>query len=411
MIEFEYTENEIFAIYSTDQENKWVYEKLERGSNYAFNKAFYFNFEHLVTTREIWEKEYEKLKESDEYGLDGEVYPSIKFHFAKLDGDYFKVNRGILSENFDVYLTKDYVFDIDYFVFQDVSFFHSIYDLISEDTYIGGNHPNAIIIEFLHSIVPSLPTQHEIKLYRRARVASIIREHFATTKDAEQKFEKYRNKKISKKGSNLLKTFKDAEIEKFETVLNKMKRMLDDENDYSEHQWQDEILQIILLLYPKYISVFKSVPIKASIAGNIKEREIDLLLVDSNGNVDVIEIKKPFEKAIMTNREYRNNFIPLKELSGSVMQLEKYIYYLNRWSEKGEAELTVKYKEQLPIDFDLKITNPNGLIIMGRENNLSAEQKRDFEVVKRKYKNVADIITYDNLLDRLRYTIERLKSI
>lgn len=411
MIEFQYTENEIFAIYSTEQENRWVYDKLERDKNYAFGKAFYFNLDHLVTTREDWEREYNKLKESDDYGFEGGVYPSIKFGFAKLEGNYFKVHKGILSKKFNVYLTKDFVFDIDYFVFQDVSFFHSIHDLISEDTYIGGNHPDAIKIEFLHSIVPSLPTQHEIKLYRQARVASIIREHFVTTLDAEQKFEKYRNKKISKKGTNLLKTFRDVEIEKFETVLKKMKRMLHDENDYSELQWQDEILQIILLLYPKYISVFKSVPIRASIAGDIKEREIDLLLVDANGNVDVIEIKKPFEKAIMTNREYRNNFIPLKELSGSVMQIEKYIYYLNRWSEKGEVELTAKYKDQLPKDFDLKITNPNGLIIMGRENNLSTEQKRDFEVVKRKYKNVADIITYDNLVDRLKYTIDRLKSI
>jgi hypothetical protein len=31
--------------------------------------------------------------------------------------------------------------------------------------------------------------------------------------------------------------------------------------------------------------------------------------------------------------QYRNNHIPLRELSGAVMQIEKYIYYLNRWGK------------------------------------------------------------------------------
>jgi len=93
------------------------------------------------------------------------------------------------------------------------------------------------------------------------------------------------------------------------------------------------------------------------------------------------------------------------------MQIEKYIYYLNRWSYEGEKSLTEKYQNELPQGFDIKITNPSGIIIMGRENNLSIEQKRDFEVVKRKYKNVVDIITYDNLLERLRLTIEQIKKI
>ena len=56
----------------------------------------------------------------------------------------------------------------------------------------------------------------------------------------------------------------------------------------------------------------------------------------------------------------------------------------------------------------IKITNPSGLIIMGRDNNLTAIQKQDFEVIKRKYKNVIDIITYDDLISRLKFTIAQL---
>ena len=46
---------------------------------------------------------------------------------------------------------------------------------------------------------------------------------------------------------------------------------------------------------------------------------------------------------------------------------------------------------------------------MGREKGLSTEQLQDFEIVKRKYKNVVDIITYDDLLNRLGCIINQLK--
>jgi hypothetical protein len=42
---------------------------------------------------------------------------------------------------------------------------------------------------------------------------------------------------------------------------------------------------------------------------------------------------------------------------------------------------------------------------MGRDNELSADQHQDFEVIKRKYSNVIDIITYDDLLKRLEATL------
>jgi len=90
------------------------------------------------------------------------------------------------------------------------------------------------------------------------------------------------------------------------------------------------------------------------------------------------------------------------------MQIEKYLFYLNKWGRAGEDSLTEKYKSELPADFSIKITNPGGIIIMGRDINLSHGQRQDFEVVKRKYKNVIDIITYDDLLRRLEFIIKQL---
>ena len=47
---------------------------------------------------------------------------------------------------------------------------------------------------------------------------------------------------------------------------------------------------------------------------------------------------------------------------------------------------------------------------MGREKELTTEQQRDFEVIKRQYKNVVDIITYDDLIRRLEFMISQLKG-
>lgn len=277
--------------------------------------------------------------------------------------------------------------------------------------HLGGDNRSAVPVEEFEKVLKHFPNSYERRKYVEARIVATLRNYLDGIRDAEKIYQKYINTKLTKQGIDLTKTFQDVELIKYKTILEKLRGMLKDENQYSEHQWQEEILQIILLLYPKYIFAFKSVPIQAKLSDGIKDKQLDFLLVDSNGYVDIIEIKKPFENAIMTKGVYRDNYIPLRELSGTVMQIEKYIYYLNRWSLDGEKFLKSRYKAQLPEGFDIKIANPNGVIIMGRENNLSSQQKNDFEVVKRKYKNIVDIITYDNLLERLHFTIEQIQKI
>lgn len=406
MITFKINENKVIASYTTRSNDvEWLISKLKNDEDYDFQKTFTFSKKDLVNP--LIEETEDKDKEPDLNKIFGEIDP-IDFVFANLENDYFKVTKGVLTYKFDVYIYKEIEITTDLFVVEsDISIFKKIENLIDEDVYIGGTNKSSIQEGIYLELINSFPNAYEKKLYADAKITSIIKDFFSTTKDIDTKFQKYLNKKNTTKGIDLAKTFKDVELIKFKTILDKLTRMLADENNYSENQWQKEILQIILLLFPKYISVFTEVPIKAD---DIKEKYLDFLLVDSNGHTDIIEIKKPFENSIMTKGLYRDNYIPLRELSGTVMQIEKYIYYLNRWSIKGEKFLTEKYKSILPENFKIKITNPSGIIIMGRENELSLEQKQDFEVVKRKYKNVIDIITYDSILERLKFTITQIQK-
>jgi len=404
MIEFKKEEKFVIITYSTDRDNKWLFEKFEGGENYSFNKVYTLSSDNFYGEQEYMEESFSIYST--------EANP-VDFIFARLIDEYYKVDKGILVDNFDIYFHKDFEFENKTFIAEgDISIFKKIEQVINEDIYIGGNNPNAISeVDFI-GIIKDFPTRYEKKLYSEARLTNVIKEFFSSTINAEKKFEKYIVKKATSKGENLIKLFSDVELIKYQTILEKLEKMLASEVSYSENDWQDEILQIILLLYPKYFLVFKEVPIKASFDKEKSIRDekfIDILLVDSNGNIDLIEIKKPSNSSLMTKGQYRNNHIPLRELSGTVMQIEKYIYYLNRWGENGEEFLTKKYITEIPEGFEISITNPKGFIIMGRENNLSNEQRKDFEVVKRKYKNVIDIISYDDLLNRLKFTIEQIK--
>ncbi len=409
MIEFEKKKKLIVFVYDTDRtDDDWVRNRLREDSEVSFKGVFHFS------VKELHEEVLSEEKSEVPKNLFSFDFKPIRFKFARKKEQYYKVIRGILIKKIDVYFHEDIDLSIDFFhAERNISIFSQISSLVNEDIYIGGNNENAIPAEVFYGLIKEFPNSYEKRLYAEARIVSIINEYFKNPKKAQIKFNNYLNKKTTQKGENLLKTFKDLELLKYNKIYDKLKLMLENEFSYSENHWQNEILQIVQLLYPKYFFVFKEAPIKAvyNKYGDIKNRFIDILLIDSNGHIDVIEIKKPFESSLMSKREYRNNYIPLRELSGTVMQIEKYIYYLNRWGYKGEEFLTNKYRDELPADFDIKIINPKGFIIMGREKNLSNDQKQDFEVVKRKYKNVIDIISYDDLLERLKITIEQIKKI
>ncbi|MFT3945588.1 MAG: DUF4263 domain-containing protein [Agriterribacter sp.] len=408
MIDFLTKDDRLVLRYIAEFANSsdWINEAIKTKGFVRLKRTFYFEEDDILS-----DSEFDEEAEIDDFD-DPDQEQVTYFLFAELTGDYYKIKRGILINDFDVFIHKDVSLSPIFFVADsDVSVFNVIKNISQNNLYLGGDYPSAVPVEEFEKLLKYFPTSYERRKYVEARISSLLRNYLDGIKDAEKLYQKHLNTKLSKQGTDLTKTFQEIELVKYQTILEKLQQMLKDENQYSEHQWQEEILQIILLLYPKYIFAFKSVPIQAKLADGIRDKQLDLLLVDSNGYVDVIEIKKPFENAIMTKGVYRENYIPLRELSGTVMQIEKYIYYLNRWSLDGERFLSRKYETQLPKGFDIKIANPSGLIIMGRENNLSPEQKNDFEVVKRKYKNIVDIITYDNLLERLQFTIEQIRKI
>ncbi len=329
---------------------------------------------------------------------------------TRQDNNYFLIEGRKLNIKQNVYLHKDININKKFFLgVKNVGIFEKIGNFLylndnKSDIYIGGNYENNISEKTFLEIVKKLPNDYELEKYIENRYAVVLSNYFNFSNNIFEKYEKYLNKRESIIDNNLNKTIKEPEIEKYKLTLEKLREMLQNEDKYIENQWQYEILDIILILFPKYLYAFKEAPVRDSYEE--KNRRIDIILIDYNGNVDLIEIKRPRGKSIMSERTYRGNYLPQEELSGSIMQAEKYIYHLNKSGKSGEEKLNRRYKSEIMSTIRIKIKNPHSIMIMGRENNMSDRQKEDFEIIKRKYKNVIDIITYDDLLNRLTTVIK-----
>ena len=93
----------------------------------------------------------------------------------------------------------------------------------------------------------------------------------------------------------------------------------------------------------------------------------------------------------------------------SLMQVEKYLFHLSKWGVDGEKQINAKRAKELPNGMQIKITNPKAMLILGRDNEFTNDQQFDFEIIKRKYANIVDIMTYDDLLQRLENIIAKFK--
>lgn len=383
----------ILSYEASIQGSTWIYEEIKSKNKVTIGKRFTFKDSDIIS----------RLYEDPE-----DEFEPIEFKLADLKGDYYKVQKRKLNLNNDLYIYKDIDITRKTFIAErDISIFGRINKLTSHDIYIGGAHSSAIPESEFNKLLSQFPTSNELTRYADSRVAGAISEYLELNDDDFTKFQKARNTRRTIIRNSITQDVAEYEALKYEAIHKKLSEMLKNQNNYSEHDWQLEISSILQVLNPKYIHVFREPRINDTF--NNINRRVDFLLVDENGSIDIAEIKKPSHEKLVTKGTYRNNHVPMRELSGTIMQLEKYIFLLNRLGINGEKSLNQQYKTHLGESIQIQIINPNGYVILGRSDDLSASQKLDFEVVRRKYKNLIDIMTYDDLLQRLERIIKHWK--
>lgn len=386
----------------------WVDHKLKEDGEVTFGRTFTFSQDQLLVDPDI-ELEHETGR---------------RFLLALLEGDYFRIDKSILNIQFDLLLHKSLNISKKFFVaIGNVSIFRKIDHLIAEPIIVGGDMEGAIPLKDFYVLLRVFPTKTTLEHYAHSRISRILKDYFGTMSDAERKLEDHLNRNSAEtfrrdiserdEGSQAspASILDEYEIIKFEYIRDKMTAMLKESEPYKEKDWQRLIVKLLLLIFPKYVAVLENLQIKDyySSLSKTTDRFIDLTLVDANGNIDIIEIKKPFSNCLLSTSPYRDNYIPKKELSGAVMQVEKYVFHLNKWGVEGEREINRKRAAELPPGMQIKIANPKAMIILGRDKDFAAGQKFDFEIIKRKYANIVDIMTYDDLLQRLENIIAKFK--
>ncbi|MBE0507010.1 MAG: DUF4263 domain-containing protein [Marinospirillum sp.] len=395
MIRLSKQNSQLLLTYQADRFNdaRWLDDKLQEDGEVTLRRTFTFTSADLLVQQEP----------SDDERV---------FLLGVLEGGYYKIGKDILGIKHDLLLDGDMEIEPKSFIAQrDISVFRKIDDLIDEPIVVGGNEESAVPLDDFELLLKTFPTSTELTHYARTRIARVLKDYFGTISDAEGKLNQYLNRKNKLPAQSRESIVSNFEVQKFEYVHFELEAMLSEVDSYSEKDWQKKILALLLFVFPKYVAVLENVHIKDFYSNQSKatDRYIDLMLVDANGSIDIIEVKKPFSKALVSHHKYRDNHTPRKELAGSVMQAEKYLFHLNKWGHAGEQEIYNKRKAELPAGIELKITNPKAMILLGRDNDFVGQQRFDFEIIRRKYANMLDIMTYDDLLRRVSNIIEMMK--
>jgi hypothetical protein len=407
MLNFQITATDVVLEYKEDWgPNKWVLDDLTKKKEARISRIFFFELGDLLNpptpTQELGDYEY-------------------RFQFGTFDDGYVKIPARVLDIKNDLLISRDVTLKRSIFAAErNVSIFGRLSELLehSDPIVIGGTRPGAIPKDVFEELLKKFPNTFELNRYADARVQTIISQYLDGMKDARGRYESYLNKKASLTSITKLNLdeLKQLEIEKYILIRDLINNALKTKKEWSEGDWQQLMLSFLLLLFPKYIKVLENITIHDYYSDPTKktDRYIDIALVDANGNLDIIEVKKPFDDKILRKSLYRGNSTPTSELSGSIMQAEKYLFHLSKWGVKGEKELTKKYATELPRGMSIRISNPKAIIIVGRDQidgaDMTGSQLLDFEIIKRKYANMMDIITYDDLLRRLNNTITALGS-
>lgn len=400
MIKLAKQDNQLLLIYQPDRFNnvRWLDEKLQKDGEVLLRRTFTFTPADLLTQ-----------PESSGQEDDGERI----FLLGLLENGYYKISKYTLGLKHDLQLESAMKLGPETFIAQrDISIFRRIDELIEEPIVVGGENEGAIPLADFELLLKTFPTSSELTHYSRARVTRVLKDYFGTMSDAELQLNQHLNRKKKLPAKSRESVVANFELQKFEYVHAELSTMLEQPDSYSsEKDWQTKILGLLLFVFPKYVGVLENVHIKDFYTNVSKttDRYIDLMLVDANGTIDIIEVKKPFTNALISHHTYRDNHTPKKELVGAVMQAEKYLFHLNKWGHAGEQEIYNKRKEELPVGIELKIANPKAMILLGRDNDFAGQQRFDFEIIRRKYANMLDIMTYDDLLRRVANIIEMMK--
>lgn len=391
MFNFEIIDNNLICTYEPDGSMTVIEEILKKiqTSTYHLKRVFNISKENIPDFCEFNQE--------------------LHFVLGNVENGYVKINKDILNTKHYIYFDKNIEIEEKYFIAsRNISICKKIIDLFKSDVYIECDIDDDnveyghIDIKTFNKLIKLFPNSTEQHKYVDARISTILDDYLAQPQQYQQKLSQYIQKKqqLSTQPTPQLNT--KIQLDIITDSLNILQDMLDNYTVYHELDWQRKIKDILCVIFPKYMYTLREVDFGKQ-ASN--KRRPDYTLIDSNGYIDVMEIKKPDDKQIMRKSPERNNSVPIKLFQDTIIQASKYTDVANKNCNNVKNNIIKKLNKDYPkngltID-DIHINNPQAIVLLGRSNNLSKTQRYDYEMIKRQYKDLAEFMTYDELLTRL----------
>lgn len=407
MIEIKKHNSKLVAIYSPESGTYWLQDKLNKGENHYLKNTYRLSKDKILDLHEIDED------------LDEEE--NIAFQIGVERNNYFALDKEIFGIDIDIYIEKSIHITPNFFTAnKNISIISKLEDVVKEQIYlvsdenynVNEDNANKIPLSAYKNLLTNFPNNTELIKYSHMRIATALSEYFDNLDVYKIKYENYLNKKNNSLTDNKFsKNISSLKLNMLTSSQEELTKMLKTYKSFNEKDWQNKIKNILCVLFPKYLYAIREVNF-----GEINgyDKHPDFTLIDSNGYIDIMEIKKPDDTQIIRNCKNRNNYVPQKIFTDVVVQTTKYINALNQNHDKSKNNIIKKLKEDNPNTTlstnDVFINNPKGLILIGRSDKLSKEQKDDFELIRRQYKDIVEIMTYDDLQNRLNNLVEKLKQ-
>lgn len=387
-VTFEKHDNELWICYSPEYGLGYMHEKFNQNEPVVIKHTF------VVTPEFLREENDARIEEA-------------KFCIGELIGDYIRLFSEVTRTNHNFFFAKDIRFKLNLFVAQrGISILDKIDEVIDRDFYVGGDWEKnqGISMDTYMELINKFPKTAELDKYAHYRISHVLKEYYPECDRYEQLYDEYMSKlreKLSIKANETDADFnRKIDLEQFKIAYQDLSEMINDLG-VDEAEWQRKIHNILRLLYPQYIYCAREVQFPDIEKG---EKRPDFLLVDVHGFVDILEIKKATVRVLT---QYRNNYVPSREFTGAIQQIEKYSLCLNT-SIEAKAKVISVFSDEIPDGFKIQVLNPQGILLLGRSDEFTPQQQSDFELIKRQYKHIADIMTYDDLLCRLKNIITAL---
>jgi hypothetical protein len=284
--------------------------------------------------------------------------------------------------------------------------FKSLKDRLTEISNEGKLERSQVVDEFFHDLFPSKFAITSMPARRRALRAirnldnSIVEHLEASDVEKVLDFVEILLKGKYSSAARRRRLFVAAKLKVDEVALSDTIRTFERKLEVteSEHDWGLFLQKHLYLIDSKYVSVLPQLNV---VLGG--ERKVDFGLIDSQGYLDLFEINKPTTRLLSAQTDHGNFYWSLDAIK-AITQAEKYLYNAER-KAATLAEDIIREKKII-----VSVIRPRAVVIMGNSQELnSVEKETDFRVLRMSLKNV-EVVTYDEMLQRLKNQMSKIYS-